>query len=258
MKLVIPAAVMLCIMSCSSFQYGKISSYLPNEPDGAANFENDTVRISYSFRGENCPVTVRVYNKTTHPLVVHWDKSSVILNGQTFPFFENAGRLLATSESTTIRGAFGNSSSGSIQGVIRNAEPSSFVPPSSFVESKIELDSLTSVRKIMQPDRDGSGSKRIYAAEYDESNSPLTFRTYISYSMHEDPALYHVENSFWLSTVTHTMARPNELASYRSRYDTFFARKPNYSGLIVGAAVGVVATAILVDEGFDQVESMGK
>jgi hypothetical protein len=258
MKLFIPVIILLSLMSCSSFQYGTISSALPAEPDGTVKFENDTIRVSYSFIGENCPVTVRVYNKSSNPLIVHWDKSSVIVNDENVPFRSNVSTLSATSESSITRIGIVNSSSGSIEGVIRNAEAMSFVPPSSFVESRVAvLDSLVSINKVTQQFMIGPDGRRFRIARYNQDNSPITFRSYLTYSLNGNAQTYHLDNFFWLSSLTNTTARPNEFEGYQSRQNMFFTRKVKYTGLIVGATAGVLVTAFLVGEAIDQVNDVG-
>ena len=42
--------------------------------------ENDTVRISYRFWGENAPVTITIYNKLDEPLYVDWGRSALIID----------------------------------------------------------------------------------------------------------------------------------------------------------------------------------
>jgi hypothetical protein len=258
MKQVIPAIAMFCMMSCSSFQYGTISSALPAEPDGTVKFENDTIRVSYSFSGENCPLTVRVYNKTSQPLTVHWDKSSVIVNNKNVPFRENVSTISATSESSISRVGIMNSSTGSIQGIIQNAEPISYVPPSSFVESTVAvLDSLISINKVTQQYLIGPDGRRLQVARYNEDNSPITLRSYLTYSLNGNSSSSHIDNSFWLSAVINTRTRPHQFEGYRSRHDMFFTRKVKYTGLIVGATAGLLATVLLVGEAIDQTNDVG-
>lgn len=63
MKVVLGILASLSLLSCSSFRYGTIASKVPSGADGSLSYENDSLRVSYIFKGEECPVTVRLYNK---------------------------------------------------------------------------------------------------------------------------------------------------------------------------------------------------
>ena len=77
------AALLLGLSACSSYYYSMLNS---NDPVGEKNErgdfvqENDTVRISYRFWGENAPVTITIYNKLDEPLYVDWGRSALIID----------------------------------------------------------------------------------------------------------------------------------------------------------------------------------
>ena len=79
------AALLLGLSACSSYYYSMLNS---NDPVGEKNErgdfvqENDTVRISYRFWGENAPVTITIYNKLDEPLYVDWAKLTITLKSE--------------------------------------------------------------------------------------------------------------------------------------------------------------------------------
>lgn len=60
---------------CSKYQYVSVSSKLPQSRHKEYILENDTLKITYSFIGRNCPVSVSISNKLAQPLYIDWSKS---------------------------------------------------------------------------------------------------------------------------------------------------------------------------------------
>ena len=49
-------------------------------------FENDTLRLIYDIAGDGGEVTLRVFNKTSQPITINWQRSAFIRNQQTVNF----------------------------------------------------------------------------------------------------------------------------------------------------------------------------
>jgi hypothetical protein len=77
----VPAIFILAVCSsCSIYQYNTLSSDI-GEP---FIFENDTVRVRYSFGDGN--VNLEIFNKAARPLYVDWSRSSLIIDGDPAPY----------------------------------------------------------------------------------------------------------------------------------------------------------------------------
>jgi len=50
----------IALSGCSTYQYASLNSELEKDENSAFVTENDTVKILYSFIGQNCPVTIQV------------------------------------------------------------------------------------------------------------------------------------------------------------------------------------------------------
>ncbi|HNC30155.1 MAG TPA: hypothetical protein PKX08_09130, partial [Cyclobacteriaceae bacterium] len=77
MKLSLITALCIVCTGCSTYQYVTVSSPLKTQNEFIA--ENDTVKISYDFSGEQGPVKISIYNKLSTPLYVDWSKSALII-----------------------------------------------------------------------------------------------------------------------------------------------------------------------------------
>src|SRR5437879_399347 len=91
--IVICSTLIFC--SCSKFQYVTLQSSIPVQSKGFV-IENDSVKITYSFKGQNCPVQVEVYNKLEKPVYLDWKKSALIMNEERFSFWEDKTSIRAT------------------------------------------------------------------------------------------------------------------------------------------------------------------
>jgi hypothetical protein len=240
--------------NCSRYQYGTISSSLPKDDHGLINFENDTVRITYSFKGYNLPVQVKVFNKTSLPLTVHWDKSAIIFESRALPITTNGAHLEATVVMSTFAPAVQtypwpqiSTSVASINGHITAPMTQAFIPPMAYTESTLHLQ----LGKVRVPETQMErytqqtpyGRKQFRRKQFAETESPVSFRSFITLSLGNTEGIsFSVDNRFWVSEVYEGVLRAGQNGHYRSRNDIFYSK--NHTGLLVGA--GVLGTAIVI------------
>ena len=83
----------MCINACkTSIEYAqlfKTTGVNLKESPNNYTFENDTVRIVYSFWAEKGIMAFRVFNKTDKPLYIDWKKSTYISNGLKYNYYED-------------------------------------------------------------------------------------------------------------------------------------------------------------------------
>lgn len=86
------------IVSCKSHHYVTIHSGKSefNKPE-----HKDSVTVSYRFNGAQVPIIVKVDNHSVRPIYVDWTKSSVVLNGERIPFYQNIGLIDTRTVSST-------------------------------------------------------------------------------------------------------------------------------------------------------------
>ncbi len=79
MRQFLPAIfVLLVCSSCQVYQYNILSSATKGKPNEPFTFEDDTLRIQYSFH--NGETEVELYNKLSQPLYIDWSRSGLIIN----------------------------------------------------------------------------------------------------------------------------------------------------------------------------------
>lgn len=226
--LLVASSAFLC--SCSRyFQVADISS--PNVPQQNKTFvfENDTVKITYEFWGEQGTLSYSIFNKTDKPMYIDWKKSSYIRNGVKLDYYSENEKITATTKTkgnsgtvgiTGQQGAlFGNTVSGSstysrsesqttalreVQQRITFIAPHSQYTSSSFSIGRtngiIFTDTLKSV-SIERLDKKGKYTRALIE-KFTQSESPLSFRVFISLSDREDfTNEFYVDNAFYVSRV---------------------------------------------------------
>jgi hypothetical protein len=151
--------------------------------------ENDTVRISYKFSGENFPLTVTIYNKLNQPVYIDLRRSLVVMNNiQIDGTFDKEGQndFIAPFSNVTLE-------SNPLQAEFINLNPA---------------DSLSE-----KPVRTGSGKRYSFS----DQTTPLYLRVILALTPNEDysyPTFY--DYSFWVSGILVTSYGPSSLENHVS------------------------------------------
>jgi hypothetical protein len=214
---------LLCITivfasGCSSYQYISVSSHLQQNEKKEFINENDTVLITYTFSGENFPVTITVYNKLKQPLYIDLGRSPVIFNNRQSNAFLNQDEQI------------------------------SFIAPLSYVTLKssplkydfIETDTIDKTGKVKISGSNSSGKTKSYS----EQTTPVFLRIILAITTNEDysyPTFF--DYSFWVSDIIQTSARPSSMPDRTS--NQFFIRK-NASHNGQWLFYGILVTALVV------------
>jgi hypothetical protein len=208
----------LVLTGCAQYQYVFIDSHLLKNDKKEFIKENDTVKIKYSFFGENFPVTLTISNKLQQPLYIDWDRSVAVINDvQVDSPFNNEGQVgfIAPLSSVTISG---------------NSLRSQF----------IELNPNDPRIKVEMT----GGSMKGVKYSYDENSTPLFFRTVLALTTNENlsiPTFY--DYSFWVSDIVESASAPNSV-TYNPP-NKFFIKKESRSGKIFGWTV-LLATSLIL------------
>ena len=192
------------LSGCSRYQYISVNSNLYQNEKKEFISENDTVMIKYTFAGENFPITVTIYNKLLQPLYIDLGRSTVIINNYqaTDPFYRDgqisyiAPLSNATITSNPLKDKF----------ISANPQDSSSKASALLTDGKIHL--------------------------YDESSTPLFFRSILAITTHEDytsPTFF--DYSFWASDIQMTFNSPSSRIYKPS--NQFYISKPTGFGKFV-------------------------
>lgn len=245
----------LLFSSCKEYQFATVISdtYRPEIHENV--IENDTVLIRYLFLGENCPITVSIFNKLKQPLYVDWSKSSVIINSEKQSYWVDEARINSTSRELSYQYTKSISTTyGNMQGSIIKNEKISFIPPNAgVVYTPIQIQP----NWIEVGSEEYTGEKvkiaTVYGAvkgnafTYNKSQTPLDFRSFLTLSVDEQFSKpMYFDNAFWVSEIFTTKAKPEELSNiFPNQFHNTRTTKGGlfFGGVFLGA---LVLTGILV------------
>lgn len=214
------------LISCSSsntfYQLVKVESDDLNSSLYGYVYENDDVLVTYNFWSNHGNPGFKVFNKSDRILFVNLKNSFFIKNGIVYDYYK--ARSFSTSEQGYISETSDFTNDASIYSVYKQyqgvdamsyAESRSVgletseqqyisIPPKSarfFSEYTILISPLINCDVERFPDED-----EIQEVNYNKNDTPLTFRNFISYTLNSNSHLEDqktIDNSFWISEVTH-------------------------------------------------------
>lgn len=82
----------LFLTSFTQYQYLEFGSKVPVQ-NNVFVFENDSIKFTYDFKGRNTPFRFYLENKTEQTIFIDWEKSGLVYNGQTVPFYVNKSEV---------------------------------------------------------------------------------------------------------------------------------------------------------------------
>jgi hypothetical protein len=162
-------------------------------PDGRFIYENDTLKITYSFWSENGKMDMRIYNKRSVPIFIDWKVSNYINNNNSLQYWYNVQNATSTTNGINYYGL--QTPTGipvSLKHGVTNTtteQPDRIVsiPPGSSIKNTIFYN-LTSKDLV------------INTGDFTFDNSPLKFRNYLVFSLDENfTNKFYVDNQFYVS-----------------------------------------------------------
>ncbi|MBS7564444.1 hypothetical protein KHS38_08495 [Mucilaginibacter sp. Bleaf8] len=250
-KLLLPilAAVTSLVASCSTYQISTISSTnsIKDDKTGVFYFENDSVKISYSFYGNNAPISIKVYNKLDKPLYVDWQRSAAIVGNEAYSYASdkvningNINALTYNDNNWNRRAAFGalNLTSGSLNAVAELPKNITFLPPHAQIANvPLNLtqgtlhvpESSLHKEKVKLFGDVGDVQANVKTADFTKENSPLLFKSYLTLYTQNGSEVKPVafQHEFYVSKVVSTQTEPGFFPQYQvQRGDFFFNNSP--------------------------------
>lgn len=251
-SLLLAGMIFFLLSGCSRYQYIAIAGDTHQDKTNNYVIQNDTAKIVYSFKGYNLPVTVEVYNKLNKPLYVDWTKSALIIDGQTFSYWQNKAQLSGTTGGSLIKLAAGVSYYwGDIDGTIIKQKKVSFIPPQSYVKTtrfylkSRFFETQNHASETTEDFNSANGQNYGTKFTFDKQNSPLRFKSFITLSTNKDFSTeFHFSNAFWVNNIMQTGAAPKSVQ--HNGFPKTYIRKSTTGGLIFGTilTLGILAAVL--------------
>jgi hypothetical protein len=188
------------------------------ENNGQWVFENDTVKITYSFWADKGVLAFSVFNKIDKPIYIDWKNSSLILVGNKLDYWIDAEQTNAISfykgyyysGKPLVPGLAVSAGTSTTSTTSVKPERVTFIPPkSSYSRSQFYLLPIDYFQ--LNPNCEVSIEKRndnpkknttVSSQTFDENNSPFKFRNYIAVSFSETSIDYmFIDNGFYMKSI---------------------------------------------------------
>ena len=209
------AVLLIIAMSCVP-QTQLITLTSDNDTLNANNFvySDSLITVSFNFYSRNGLMWFGIYNNSSHPVYIDWQKSGYITsNGKKYNYWTDKAEINANVSGNVSE----NSVSADINGIIQKDERVSFLPPKTKTEVKKFSVSggktfLPGTNKeVVMEKNNWKKSTKITALtqyNYTKEDTPFSFRNYLVVSATENfhDAVYY-DFGFWISRILDMNAR---------------------------------------------------
>ncbi|MFN0032189.1 MAG: hypothetical protein ACKVOR_08535 [Flavobacteriales bacterium] len=233
--LIISILILILLSGCIELhQVIELDSKSLKSQDDYFIFENDSLKITYSFWAENGIMAFQIFNKTNRDIYLNWEKSSFIVNSHKFNYWEDKTKISSSGIylSKNKTGYFNNFGMEFSSSIAVKEEQTSFIPPKCFIirstyilNPEVTFPLSDSTKKVYTKRDDSeprSSSKNIYyySEIFTEKDSPYQFRNYLTFSFHEDNSeKFSIDNEFYV----------HEITEFETRLDSLLFTKSNRS-----------------------------
>jgi hypothetical protein len=205
---------MTLLFSCSN-QFAHLYETKPmsNLNNQESSFENDSIRIVYSFWSESGSYSFSLYNKLSIPLYIDWKKSSLVKNNDKLNYWSDETLTKSSSRRNSGYSYFGYSLLSSESGFSSSIKPEqvTFIAPKSkvykiqfFLNGKSDSRLPKTAKNEIVPRSNNQKKKtKTSYVNYDEKNSPLLFRNFMTLSTSDKfDKEFYIDNGFYVFKIS--------------------------------------------------------
>ncbi|MCX6210329.1 MAG: hypothetical protein NTZ59_12735 [Bacteroidetes bacterium] len=216
--------ISIVCFSCKSYvELYKTESTNTKAQDKTYLYENDTIKVEYSFWAEKGIMAFSVFNKLDKPLYIDWKKSNYISNSKKFDYWADK----ETSTRNTTNYEYYNKSLLSIpfltnylnssvsSSISVKPERITFIPPKAIIfksdyfitnsnYNNWEKDFQSILVKDINPNLKKNLDQKSIAKskKFTKENSPLTFRNFFTFSTKENfETEFYIDNNFFINEI---------------------------------------------------------
>jgi len=257
-NLFISCLLMLTLTSCSKYQISILSSTNTQKDAETGRFvtENDSVKITYSFFGQNAPINLDVYNKLNKPLYIDWQRSAFITGDKAVSYANDQIHITGEVSGSSIGNSTVQISQGNIDATAALPKSKTFIPPHTRVsntllqvsdEQYVDLPKSTFKKQEINSESI-SGTSEVQIGEFTGDKSPLSFKSYLTLYTLDDSRQKDLiyQHNFFVSKVIKTGENPQIFEFYQNqRGDFFYTQKATGFGkAATGVAIAAMAAGV--------------
>ena len=253
MRFILLISAVILLFSCSKYTYldkNETVSPVTQNKKGFFTFENDTLKIVYSFWENGGVIAFSIYNKLSIPLYVNWKKSSLVLNSRKLDYWKDEritntiakGRSATAAVSAynpvgTLVTLTGGDNVQLIAAATEIPEMITFIAPESYI-FKQRFNLVSETKSIHPKWTDGTiphprkGSIKCKYVEFDYQHSPINFRNFFTISTSENFSTEsYISHQFYVTKaikIKTKKAVKDEYVKNRGWGKTYFYYNPSY------------------------------
>lgn len=236
-------AIAILFSGCSKHQYFTFSSDLPKTSNDLYYYESDSLKIEYNFISSSS-IQVRVHNKSETPILINWEKSSIIFNNESLAMangdlnFEGSGSSIELFEDMTYSDFYGT---------IKGGKNQTFLPPQAFVVNtfnKVPLSYQKRLKKEMDFEKMYFPDAVVKKYSFDKSQPMARLKSFI-FIENPDDSSFNLSHDFWVSEILETNNGRLKLGQNHLKQS-----KVTTTGAIIGTTgfVGLLVVAAAAEE----------
>lgn len=259
MKYFLSLLLIISSASCTSYRYLKVAApgMLQNKDNGFTELK-DSIQVDYHFYGDGGPINLTVYNRMNKPVQVDFTRSALVINDKAIGFNKGNLQISGTTNGNQIEWVKGfSSSSGTISATASLPQNIVFIPAQSYsTMTPITLtnqffDSIPK-SKFVKTDYpyDSVQTQVIQTASFDQSSSPLVFKTYLTFITGDaDRKEFVQQHLFYIAEIVKAPGNPSEFAYVKTpNGDKFYVTRKKGAGIGGGLLVATVVAAAAVSD----------
>lgn len=201
--------VLIIIFMASCGTYTQVLTLSPTNKTGAITsdsfyvYENDTIKIAYSFWAQSGKVNFVITNKCSKPIYIDWKKCSYVFNGKKYNYYKDEISTEYTQSGYSSNVGYGtrvNKSRGKSETKVE--ERVMFIPPNTSVnKSKFSISNVAAYVPDAKHHRRALNDIGGYT--YKNDTNYLFFRNFITYSLSENfDKEQYIDHGFYVSNIT--------------------------------------------------------
>ncbi len=268
-KILAPICCVFLLSACTSNYLMTFSgeNLKKDEENGHFSFDNDTVKVDYSFASREGKLYLKIANKLDKPVLWDLKSSALVINGKALSY---------AAESTAIKGqidgtvsSFGNRNTsllnedwvrGYFSGTIGLPKDVVLIPPHAYIDGSYfdlrndvkEITKSSKKKKVNMYDMNGE-SYAVQLAKFEPAESPYNLRSFLSYSVLSDGKALSktTEQQFYVEQLWQTgaVSLNNIIEIYTKRGDVMaYKEKKGQNVLLVGGIAALTAAAVAIDD----------
>ena len=259
MKYFLLVSLLSGFVSCTSYRYLKLDSPdLTKNKDNGFTESTDSLEVNYHFYGNKGPLHLTIFNRMNHGMQVDFSRSALIMNDKAISLYSGDIQLNGTMDGHSIEWTKNFSSlQGSISAKASLPQAVLFIPAHTYIDvTPITLTNqffdTIPASKFVKSDflyNEGLSSRVIKTASFNQSESPLAFKTYLTFISQEPAHKEFVQqHSFYVSEIVKAACRPGDFGYMQSpNGDKFYVSRTHGNGagtgLLVATALAASVTA---------------